>query len=360
MMTRSRFALALVVLAGVASQAAAQSGTPVPEWMKGKIISPDDPRLKPYRDLRKKQVALEKELKKLRAKHFRAQHKPTREAGLKTLAEYNQPWMVQPLIEVFQEDQGADVREAIVTILRTQASDEGDRGLAWLACGNEDPAWNQAAIDGLSVRLKDLKQKPTSGMLAVFQGGVASKTQRIADASARAVAGLDLYEMIPFLIQAQAPAPPATSPIGRPRNGPLAWVAIAQQQAYIADLEPIVADNAVAFNPVPGVVSSGVVLVINDAAVTFSPVVIHQSLVRLANKAMAGAGGQPTDGLRLNTGAWKDWYFAAGEKAIAKAVEERTASEKPADKSAAPAVPSPTSPTSPASPAATAPAAPAK
>jgi hypothetical protein len=314
--------------------------------MRSQVQNPDDPRLRPYKELRKKQIALEKDLKKLRAKHFRAKHRPTREAGLKTLAEYNQPWMVQSIIKVFEEDKGEDVRTAIMSILRTQGSDEGDRGLAWLAAGHEDRAWNQAAIDALALRLKDLKQKPSSGMLAVLQGAVASKTQHIADGGARAVAGLNLYEMIPFLIQAQTPPPPNVGPLGRPRNGPLAWIAIAQQQAYIADLNPVVADNSVAFDPVPGVVSSGVVLVINDAVAHFSPVVIYQSLVDLSSRAMANAGDEPTSGMGLNTAAWKEWYFAKGERAIAKAVEDRAVPEKPAA-TATPA-PSATPTTSPA------------
>ena len=344
MTNRSRLGLFLVLAfaAGSAQTALAQASSPAPEWMRGKVQNPDDPRLRPYKELRKKQIALEKELKKLRAKHFRAEHRPTREAGLKTLAEYNKPWMVQSLIEVFQEDKGEDVRAALMTIMRTQGSDEGDRGLAWLASGHEDFAWQQAAIDALTLRLKDLKQVPSAGMLAVFQGAVASKTQHIADSGARAVAGLHLYEMIPFLIQAQAPAPPNVSPTGRPRNGPLAWIAIAQQQAYIADLNPVVADNAVAFDPVPGVVSSGVVLVINDAVAHFSPVVIYQSLVDLSSRAMASTGGQPTEGMGLNTAAWKEWYFAHGEKAIAKAIEDRAESVKPAAPAAA--APAPASP----------------
>lgn len=351
MTNRSRAGLLTLGLvaafAGTARSALAQSSSPAPEWVRSQVQNPDDPRLRPYKELRKKQIALEKDLKKLRAKHFRAEHLPTREAGLKTLAEYNQPWMVQSLIKVFEEDKGADVRTAIMNILRTQGSDEGDRGLAWLASGHEDFAWQQAAIDALALRLKDLKQKPSSGMLAVFQGAVASKTQHVADGGARAVAGLNLYEMIPFLIQAQTPPPPNVGPLGRPRNGPLAWIAIAQQQAYIADLNPVVSDNAVAYDPVPGYVSSGVTLVINDAVAIFSPVVIYQSLVDLSSRAMTNAGDEPPKGMGLNTAAWKEWYFAKGEKAIAKAVEDRAATPKPATPApatAAPAAPPATTP----------------
>lgn len=335
--------LALSALALGPAAANAQTGSP--EWMRALVKNADDPKLKPQKDMRKKQMALEKELRKLRFEHFRSEHRPTRIEGVNKLAGYTQGWMVQPLLEVFQDETAEDIRGAVIGVLKAEKSDESDRALMWLAVSNKSEDWRTAATVALNARLIELKDKPTDGMLAVLQGAVTSQDQSLADNGARAGAVLRMYEIIPFLIQSQTPPPPSTSvgPIGRPRNGPLAWIAIAQQQAYIADMNPIVADNAVAWQPVPGVVSSGVVLVINDAVAIFNPVVIHQSLVDLSSRL----GGGPTDSLGMKFSPWQNWYKDGGEKAIAKAAEKRaedrakeaaaTAAEKPAEKAAAPA-----------------------
>lgn len=323
--------LALSALALGPTVASAQ--TAAPEWMRSLVKNPDDPKLKPQKELRRKQMGLEKELKKLRFQYFRSEHRATRAEGAAKLATYREPWMVQPLLEVFQEEKAEDIRAVVISNLRASKSDEGDRGLMWLAVSNRIDVWQLGAIGALHDRIAENKDRPTAGMLAVLQAAVTTQDQFQADSGARAGAALNLYEIIPFLIQAQTPPPPSTSPIGRPRNGPLAWIAIAQQQAYIADMNPIVADNAVAWDPVPGVVTSGVLLVINDAVATFSPVVIHQSLVDLSSRL----SGAPTDGLGMRFSNWQNWYAQTGEKAIAKSAEKRAEDRAPA-KPAAPAV----------------------
>jgi type II secretory pathway component GspD/PulD (secretin) len=66
-----------------------------------------------------------------------------------------------------------------------------------------------------------------------------------------------------FLIEATQ-AHSATRSLAAPRltlyNGQRAYVTVATQQAYVADLTPVVAENAIAFNPVIGFVASGSVL----------------------------------------------------------------------------------------------------
>ena len=68
---------------------------------------------------------------------------------------------------------------------------------------------------------------------------------------------------VDFLIQATQ-AHEATRSLTAPRitrfNGQTAYVTVSTQQAYIADLEPIVAENVVTFNPVLATVPTGSVL----------------------------------------------------------------------------------------------------
>jgi hypothetical protein len=344
-MTRSAWRSALLVLSASLLPATAVAQSAPPEWMKSLASNPADPKTKAQRDLRKKQIEVRQKMRKVNATHFRVSHRPTREKGIEALKQFNEPWMFEPMLEVFQEDTNADVRNAVVALMRDSKSDLGDRGLAWLVVSHTNTDWQDAAVAALRERLADEKQVPSPGMLAVLQAAVATHDQRIADNASIASDVLNLYEMIPFLIQAQAGAAPATNALGRPRNGPLAWVAIARQQAYIADLEPIVNEGGVAFDPIPGVVNSGVVLVINDAAATFSPVMIGNSLRRLGSRVT----GEETRGLARDTAKWKEWYFAKGEPAIAKASEKRLEDEKARLAAADPAKAA-TTPTTPAEP----------
>jgi hypothetical protein len=292
--------------------------------MKSLARDPANPKTKAQRDLRKKQIEIRQAMRKVNATHFRVSHPPTREKGIEALKKFSEPWMFEPLLEVFLEDKNADVRNAIVALLRASKSDQGDRGLAWLVVSHANTDWQDAAVGALRERLADEKQVPSPGMLAVLQAAVATHDQSMADNASIASDVLNLYEMIPFLIQAQAGAAPQTGFLGRPRNGPLAWIAIAQQQAYIADLEAVVNEGGVAYDPIPGVVNSGVTLVIHDAAVSFNSVMIGTALRRLGSRVT----GEETTGLARDTTKWKDWYFAKGEPAIAKAAEKRLADEK--------------------------------
>ena len=84
------------------------------------------------------------------------------------------------------------------------------------------------------------------------------------DNSAMSVAGTFLDDIqVDFLIQATQ-AHSSTRSLTAPRltlfNGQRAYVLVATQQAYVGDLEPVVADNVAIFNPVPNRIASGAVL----------------------------------------------------------------------------------------------------
>ncbi len=61
-------------------------------------------------------------------------------------------------------------------------------------------------------------------------------------------------------------APPRASVDRKPGRGGRAYIAIVRQQAFVADLEPVVGANSVAFKPVIGVVTTGVALDVEGAA----------------------------------------------------------------------------------------------
>jgi len=128
---------------------------------------------------------------------------------------------------------------------------------------------------------------------------------------------MKLYEIIPALIQAQlgqvGPAaggggPSISSGTGsgyRVDDGSgIAWILIGRQVAYVADLTPVVASNAVAFDPQLDVVIEGVVIRVIDAVVYAYRIEIHNQLLGLAGDA----AGKPLDALGWDQAKWQSWW----------------------------------------------------
>ncbi len=289
-----------------------------PEFIKKMAVDPEDPRLTEFKEFRKKQLVLEKELKKLRGKHFTNVTNPAfRTDGLTKLKTYRDAWMYQSLIAVFQEEQD-DVRDALVEIFTSAKSDAGDRGLMWLAIAHPKATWRSAAIESLAHRTKEAG-KPTPAMIDVVSNAVISGNASVVESAGVTGAALNIFEIMPLLIQAGGggPGPGGSFPDSTHRR-PLAWVAFATQTAYVSNLIPAAGQGTIGLEPVIGVVNSGNLLVINDAVVT-------QAKPRFAWAALPSLGsalsGQPIDELAKmgpDVEAWKRWYAQVGAPALAK------------------------------------------
>ena len=117
--------------------------------------------------------------------------------------------------------------------------------------------------------------------------------------NAGALAGtLNALETIPLLIFAQATEDEPED------TGDLAWIAVQTQQAYIAELEPIVGGGAGAFAPVPGIASDGFVLRAVDAVVIVYRTPIHRALVNLTTHDW----GRSTADFGYDMPRWYRWY----------------------------------------------------
>lgn len=357
--------LALVIAGSAGGMGLAQTSAPsttsppasedVPEYLR-EAQKREEAKVTPeVLELRKKEVVLQRELKKLRAKHFRNQrYTPTREAGIIALRhEYAQPWMFPSLIDVFTEERDEDVVSTVCAILRDSASEFGDRGLAFVAATTSEDIWRAHTTQALAARIKSNFGRPPAGAIAVFQAALQSGDTHAMDGAAVAGQALSLIELIPYII----PTQPGTGGqggggTGRQR-GPLAWIAIGTQKSYVADLTPIVSQGAVAFDPTPGVVTEGTLFVVNDAVVTWSPRVVNGALTNLASAATGEDALNLRGRLGMRFESWKDWYFSTGKEAIEKKLAEREAAavEAEAKSKVKPG-------TDPATPSATPPAAP--
>lgn len=245
---------------------------------------------------------LERELKKLRFEYFRKARNPeTRQVGIDRMRTYTDPAVFDLLVEVFG-DEGPDAQQALVEHLAAQGSAEGFASLAWVAIFHASEPLRARAAETLAGSLPADRPVPDRVRWAVA-AGLSRRSETELAAAAGLAQSLRLFEAIPMLINAQVRAAAvntATEP-----QGAIAWILVGQQQTFVSDLNPVVGESAVAFDPVLSVLTTGTVVRVINAVVVSYNVDVHRSLVRLAD---AGWDGRTTAGLGWDGAAWSKWY----------------------------------------------------
>jgi hypothetical protein len=305
-------AVALCVLsAGVArAQVLVQPGSsvqgpasvPAEPWMEHLLPDPDDPRVRAWAEQQRRRKAMETELRRFRAKYFGSgASRETRQIGLSILAErYDEPALYPLLVEVFERDR-PETRTALLDLFAEAGTHEGDTTLAWMAVHDRDSGVRAAALDRLRARVEQAGSVAPGVTLAVA-GGLRQERDGPVVAAAGVAEALRLYQMVPLMIAAQVGGDPPRGAGGTRNN--LGWIAIGQQQAFVSDLQPVVSNSAVGFDPTLSVVTEGVVLEVLDAVVyTYRTEVFH-SLRRLTSDAL----GRPTGAWGLDRAEWWAWY----------------------------------------------------
>lgn len=306
--------------------ATSTSGDDAPEWMKRLAVQPDSPRAKAHAEQVKARKQVEKDLRKLRMKHFgRIKSQATRQEGLVKLADYARPELFPLLIELFK-DEGADVRLSVLDMFKDSQSVAGDTSLAWVAVLDEHEEYRSAAAERLAVRLKKDASTPEQVKYVIYEGMRSGKAESML-AGANLAANLNLIDVMPWLINAQVTAQPTQQVIGGGPNGSgqgaLAWIMVGQQTAFVSDLIPVVGPNAVAFDPQLSVINTGVILRVLDAAVVSYHVDIHNALIDWSSREM----GSSTRGLGYNIPAWRAWYKDEFLPHMARKAQEERARE---------------------------------
>lgn len=301
-----------------------------------------------------------KELRRIRLKHFgQIYNTEIRQLGIAKLREYNEPKFYPFLLEIFGREK-KDVQGAVLDLLADQKDERADTTLAYAAIFEKDEWFRKEAAKRLVKRTEEYRkeqadkakeaapalQTPTAAksdvpalppgvdsgipwrVKAVIVNGLKQKDDTVAAAAAGLAADLKVFDLIPAMINAQLNAPTGSGVgVGQSDDSALAYILVGQQQAFVSDLQPVVGDSAVAFDPQLSVATSGTVLRVIDAVVITYRTEIHYSLNRLAN---SGWDGRRTDSLGYDQKAWHDWYtkeFLPYRKAVA----EGTAGEAPAD-----------------------------
>lgn len=299
--------LAATLLAATTLACPPDQSTPVPgddSWTTSLVPKAGSSEAKAYASAKKSRLQVDKDLKKLRAKHFHGvRNTEMRQLGIIQLREYTDPAIFPSLIKIFG-DEGADVRNALLDHFRDLKSDEADASIAWVAVFAKDKDFRSAATTRLADRTRETGEV-TNRVKWVVSLGLRDRANDSVAAAAQLAQQLQLYDAIPMLINAQVMQGSGPSRADDGGEPALAYILVGTQQAYVQQLTPVVGDNAVAFNPQLGVVTNGVVLRVIDAVVITYRTEVNAALIGLSTQ---GWGGQSTAGLGWDQKAWRTWY----------------------------------------------------
>lgn len=246
---------------------------------------------------------IEQQIRKTVATHFRAKPETERRAeGYRTLQNRTQPHELRILAEVL-ERQDAAAQAFLYEHLAEIGSPAARQILAHEAVFDDEPEDRAAALERLAAT--SVEEVPAE-LYAMIDAGLRSYRQSSASAAASLANRLNLIEAVPLMIAAQV----APSNASAQRSGPLGSIAFVTQQTYVQDLQPVVADGAVGFDPELGVVTEGVVLEVNEAIVKTYRTEVHHQLVDLTSRW----SGSRTRGLGYDIPRWRDWYEKERER----------------------------------------------
>lgn len=240
----------------------------------------------------------EQEVRQIFAKFFKRTRNPKMHAqGWSELTRFMNDPRVYDLLFALFDDRPFELQRDLVELFVEQGTDDADVAIAWAAVFNEDERMRTWAAGRLVERVGEAE--PSHRVQRVLELGLVSGEDDPAIASSSLVRQFGLVNAIPYLIQAQA------EPEGRDiRQGAIAQIVVGTQQAFVANLTPVVANNAVGYQPTIGVVTNGVVLRVMDAVVWSYRTEVHNNLVGLSSQAW----GQPTASMGYDQRAWFDWY----------------------------------------------------
>ncbi len=267
-----------------------------------RIADPASPEQRALAEQRKAAAAVEKELKLIRSKYFRStRNTEIRQVGISKLAKFDDPAVFPLLIELFK-DEDEDARRAVIDHLASLKDDSADASIAWSAVFDKSKSF-RAELARRVGRIAAEREAVSNRVKSVVATGLRSRKDDTVAAAANLANILGLYEAIPMLISAQVVGGGGGASDGGDRS--LAYILVGSQVAFVSDLQPVVGDSAVAFDPTVSVATEGVILRVIDAYVVTYRVDVHNALVDLSTR---GWGGRSTASLGWDTAKWREWY----------------------------------------------------
>jgi hypothetical protein len=238
------------------------------------------------------------QIRAIAREHFGQIRNPEiRAAGLAELREFTDP---AAFIPMFTELRGE--KEDVLSFILDHVAAQGDAGqgaLAWMAIhGAVDGGRTSTSKEIRAGAMARLTTPASLAVLAVIDDALRSPVHQVANNAGALSGALDVVQAIPLLMMAQVTGD------ARPESGDLAWILIGTQQVFVEDLNVVVGDSSVAFEPVFGVVTEGVLLRAIDAVVVNYRIDIHNALVSMTTDEW----GQSTEYLGYDPAKWYVWY----------------------------------------------------
>jgi hypothetical protein len=221
---------------------------------------PSAPDQKAVTEFNKARRLAEKELRKIKTKHFGPIRKTEiRQAGILKLRDFKDVPALSAMITVMADEEG-DVRGAVLDHLADQKTEQADAAIAWVAIFEKNRSFRAEALDRIARRTRENKGEVPLPAQSAVVAGLKSGKASYATAAGQVASFMRLFEAIPMMAAAQA-GPQGGYYGGQPDtpDQELAYIVIGTQRSFIADLNPVVGENAVGFDPQVGVITEGVV-----------------------------------------------------------------------------------------------------
>lgn len=308
-----------------------------------KVEEPTEEQQRAYREAARRQREALSTLQRIKNLYFGTQtNRALRQEGIMKLREFTDPGLFPTLLEQLKGEQ-RDVRKALLEHLADQRTVEADATLAWAVVHDDDEWFRTEAQTRLAQRLAERKAAGEPGTPRPVQFAIGEALRQgggeTADASganpltpraermkraAQAAANLGITELVPLLIAGQLGG--ASAGTGGLEEGDLAWILVGRQRAYVSDLEPIVGENAVAFDPELSVLTEGTVLRVVNAVVFVYRYDVHNALVDLTTRT----GPRATASLGWDQQKWWAYYNQEYLPHLAKVQAEKADAERAA------------------------------
>ncbi len=300
---------ATLAIAEPASQPAPATDTRISPT--GIASSEADPFAPALLEFNRKRARYELDIRRIRTLHFLTRHTPTRQAGIAKLRAITAPEAFAPMLATLGGEDD-DARLAALDHLADQPDPRADAVLAWHAVFDGRERLRAECRERLAARAAS-RNVPEETRSAVAEG-LRSDHPPTAAQAAELAERLNLLDALPMVIRAQVNQQQAAAGGGASVGGgggtslgsdtALAYIIIGRQTTFVADLTPVVGQNAVAFDPTIGVITEGAVLRITDAVVRVYNVALHNTLTRWSSAAW----GRSTEHLGWDVNAWLAWY----------------------------------------------------
>jgi hypothetical protein len=228
----------------------------------------------------------------LRARNFTPGSSPkVRASGLAALKDCRDPAAFESMYRALR-GQKPDVLAAMLDAFAA-GGDEGQYALASVAIQDPDAAVRAEAT-------RRIARPPSSGVLAAIDDGIRASNHQWVNNAGILSGAVHAIEAVPQLIFAQYVQGPAAGEA----DGDRAWIAIGTTTSYVANVIPVVGDNAAAFQPVIGQILEGVVFRVQDCVATAYHGGVHDALVAMTTFD----SGTDTASIGWDMRAWATWF----------------------------------------------------